>query len=141
MSIWPVFTHDNEGLPRILPAVTSNPGSSDLQRRESEGRRVFELVGEFPVRAEGEKRETDVGLVVGLTNAAGEVLAGLPDVPLLVPGLGAQGGDLSALSGSQRQAPNVINVSRGVLYGEDGTPGEQAARYAGQIAGALKVEC
>ena len=81
-----------------------------------------------------------VGLVVGLTNAAEEVLAGLPDVPLLIPGLGAQGGDLSALSGSQRRAPNVVNVSRGVLYGENGTPGEHAAHYAAQIAGALRAE-
>ena len=61
-------------------------------------------------------------------------------MPLLIPGLGAQGGDLSALSGSQRQAPNVVNVSRGVLYGENGTLGEHAAHYAAQIAGALRAE-
>ena len=137
-SLEPFLDYAGKGI--YLLAVTSNPGSADLQRRESGGRRVFELVGEFPVRAADQDRGTDVGLVVGLTNAAEEVLAGLPDVPLLIPGLGAQGGDLSALSGSQRQAPHVVNVSRGVLYGEDGTPGEHAARYAAQIAGALQAE-
>ena len=80
----------------------------------------------------------DVGLVVGLTNAAQEVLDGLPDVPLLVPGLGAQGGDLAALKGSGRTAPIVVNVSRGVTYpGDKGTPGELAKRYAEEIAAVL----
>ena len=78
-----------------------------------------------------------MGLVVGLTNAGEDVLAGLPDVPLLIPGLGAQGGDLSALKGSGRTAPNVVNVSRGVLYGKEGSPADLAARFAVQIAKAL----
>jgi orotidine-5'-phosphate decarboxylase len=73
-----------------------------------------------------------------LTNADEDVLAGLPDVPLLIPGLGAQGGDLSMLTGAERQAPNVVNVSRGVLYGEAGSPRECATRYAEEIAGALQ---
>ena len=135
-SLEPFLDYPGKGI--YLLAVTSNPGSADLQRRESGGRRIFELVGEFAGRSVEENRGTEVGLVVGLTNAAEEVLAGLPDVPLLIPGLGAQGGDLSALTGARRQAPNVVNVSRGVLYGEDGTPGEHAARYAGQIADALQ---
>ncbi|NRB27962.1 MAG: orotidine-5'-phosphate decarboxylase, partial [Roseibacillus sp.] len=53
-------------------------------------------------------------------------------------GLGAQGGDLSMLTGAERQAPNVVNVSRGVLYGEAGSPRECATRYAEEIAGALQ---
>jgi orotidine-5'-phosphate decarboxylase len=55
---------------------------------------------------------------VGLTNAA-EVLDKIPDAPLLVPGLGAQGGDLAALAAAARTAPDVINVSRGILYAAD----------------------
>ena len=136
-SLEPFLDYEGKGI--YLLAVTSNPGSADLQRRESEGRRIYEWVGEFAERAAGEGRRTEVGLVVGLTNVGEDVLAGLPDVPLLIPGLGAQGGDLSALTGAKRQAPNVVNVSRGVLYGEEGTPGEQATRYAGQIAEALQA--
>jgi len=43
----------------------------------------------------------------------------MPDAPLLVPGLGAQGGDLDALAAANRSAPDVINVSRGILYAGD----------------------
>ena len=127
---------DEEGKGVYALAVTSNPGSADIQRCEVDGRKVYERVGDFAERAREEGRATDVGLVVGLTNAAVEVLAGLPDVPLLVPGLGAQGGDLSALKGSGREAPIVVNVSRGVLYGDEAC-GVLAERFAGEIAEVL----
>ena len=134
-SLEPFLDYEGKGI--YLLAVTSNPGSADLQRRESDGVKIFELVGQFAGRASEEGRKTEVGLVVGLTNAGGDVLTGLPDVPLLIPGLGAQGGDLSALTGSGRQAPNVVNVSRGVIYGNEGSPAELADRYAREIAEAL----
>ncbi len=137
-SLEPFLDYEGKGI--YLLAVTSNPGSADLQRRESEGVPIYEIVGQFAGRASTEGRQTDVGLVVGLTNAGGDVLAGLPDVPLLIPGLGAQGGDLSALTGSGRKAPNVVNVSRGVLYGKEGSPAELANRFAREIAEALGQE-
>lgn len=102
-----------------LLAVTSNPGSADFQQQVlADGRRVFELVTALGDRAKLEKKATDVGYVVGLTNAA-DVLPKIPDAPLLIPGLGAQGGDLSALASARRTSPDVINVSRGILYAED----------------------
>ncbi len=102
-----------------LLAVTSNPGSADFQRQVlADGRSVFELVTALGERAKSEDRATDVGYVVGLTNAE-NVLAKIPDAPLLVPGLGAQGGDLASLATAGRSAPDVINVSRGILYAAD----------------------
>lgn len=71
---------------------------------------------------------TDVGYVVGLTNAA-DVLSRIPDAPLLIPGLGAQGGDLKALAAAGRSAPDVINVSRGILYAEDDRSFAQRAQF------------
>lgn len=120
-------------------AVTSNPGSADIERQDVGGRKIYEIVGDFARRAQEEGRATDVGLVVGLTNAAEKVLAALPDVPLLIPGLGAQGGDLQALKGSGRTAPNVVNVSRGVLYAgaEGDSYRDLAERYAAEIAAVL----
>lgn len=109
---------DWEGKGIYLLAVTSNPGSADFQRRDCEGRAVFQRVGDLCERANSEKRQTTTGLVVGLTNADGEVLGKLPDVPLLIPGLGAQGGSLAALAGSGREAPGVVNVSRGISYAD-----------------------
>jgi orotidine-5'-phosphate decarboxylase len=130
-SIEPFLNWEGKGI--YLLAVTSNPGSADFQRQTlADGRSVFELVTALGERAAG--LPTDVGYVVGLTNAAG-VLQRIPDAPLLVPGLGAQGGDLAELAAAARTAPDVINVSRGVLYADDGyTFGERARRWAERIS-------
>ena len=116
-SIEPFLDWEGKGI--YLLAVTSNAGSADFQQQKlADGRSVYELVLGLGERAKEEKRATDVGYVVGLTNAA-DVLDKIPDAPLLVPGLGAQGGDLAALAGAKRTAPDVINVSRGILYAAD----------------------
>jgi orotidine-5'-phosphate decarboxylase len=102
---------------------------------------VFELVTALGQRAGAEDRKTDVGYVLGLTNAAG-VLEKFPDAPLLVPGLGAQGGDLSALAAAARTAPDVINVSRGILYaGDERGFGARAKDWAEKIAAAFIPKC
>ena len=76
--------------------------------------------------------------MVGLTNASDEILAKIPDVPLLVPGLGAQGGDLAGLAGQERAAPILINVSRGIMFGKDERSyTERAKGYADDIADIL----
>jgi orotidine-5'-phosphate decarboxylase len=134
-SIEPFLGWEGKGI--YLLAVTSNAGSADFQRQTlADGRSVFELVTALGERAKG--LPTDVGYVVGLTNAAG-VLAKIPDAPLLVPGLGAQGGDLVALAAAARTAPDVINVSRGILYADDGSSyGERAASWAARISQAYE---
>ena len=108
-----------EGKAVYLLAVTSNPGSADIERQKVGDRYVFELVQDFGKRAQEAGAKTDVGFVVGLTNAAPEVLERVVDAPLLIPGLGAQGGDVAALAGGNRTAPNVVNVSRGISYAQD----------------------
>jgi len=133
-SVEPFLDWEGKGI--YLLALTSNPGSADLQRLKIDGETIYAKIGKMASRAQVEGRATDVGLVVGLTNAGPEVLEALPDVPLLVPGLGAQGGSLSALGGGSRKAPIVVNVSRGVLYG-DGSPRELADKYHEEIAKAL----
>ena len=110
---------DYAGKAVYLLAVTSNAGTADFQQQDlKDGRKVFELVTALGERAKTEGRATDVGYVVGLTNSE-SVLPKMPDAPLLVPGLGAQGGDLGALAAAGRSAPDVINVSRGILYAQD----------------------
>jgi orotidine-5'-phosphate decarboxylase len=134
-SVEPFLRYPGKGV--YLLAVTSNPGATDLELHElADGRRVFELVGDLAARAPGSAAgEGSIGLVLGLTNASPEVLARLPDVPLLVPGLGAQGGDLEALRGTGRAAPAVVNVSRGILYSDEHIPfAEKARDYANRIA-------
>jgi orotidine-5'-phosphate decarboxylase len=134
-SVEPFLQHPGKGV--YLLGVTSNPGAADLELHElASGRRVFELVGDLAARApETPAGEGSIGLVLGLTNVSDDVLARMPDVPLLIPGLGAQGGDLETLRGAKRKAPSVINVSRGILYADAHlTLAEKAKEYANRIA-------
>ena len=112
-------------------AVTSNPGAADIEMQKvSAEKHIFEIVCDMIQDA------PQAGLVVGLTNASGDVLSRIPDVPLLIPGLGAQGGDVAALHGSGRKAPLLVNVSRGILYAEpEKSFAEKAAYWAKLIAG------
>lgn len=130
---------DYEGKGVYLLAVTSNPGSADIERQAlADGRKVYQLVGDMVERAAKEQRLTDVGMVVGLTNADGDILSRLPDAPLLIPGLGAQGGDLSSLKGSGKCAPPLVNVSRGILYqNPEQSFAHKAETFAKSIAQAL----
>src|SRR5690606_10154461 len=93
-SVEPFLQYPGKGV--YLLAVTSNPGAADLELRDlADRRRVFDLVGELAARAaDTPAGEGGAGLVLGLTNASGDILARLPDVPLLIPGLGVQGGAL-----------------------------------------------
>ena len=135
----PFLNHPGKAV--YLLAVTSNAGSADIERQVlANGRKVYQLVGDMVERARTEGAATEVGMVMGLTNANSELLSELPDAPLLIPGLGAQGGDLSALTGGNRQAPPVINVSRGILYRDlELTLAQRAEKYALQIREALSL--
>ncbi len=110
-----------------LLGITSNPGAADIQQqRLADGRRVFEVVAAMAGEHDG------TGLVVGLTQAGDdEMWRRLPDLPLLVPGFGAQGGELDGLKRRPGSAPVLVNVSRGVLYpGPDKDPAQAAEEYA-----------
>lgn len=132
-SVEPFLQYPGKGV--YLLGVTSNAGAADLETHKlADGRHVFELVGDMAKRVD----DGSIGLVLGLTNASSEVLAKLPDVPLLIPGLGAQGGDLEALKGESRTAPSVVNVSRGILYSDPELSFlEKARNYADKIANVL----
>ena len=104
---------------------TSNPGAADLQHLEAAGRPFYLQVAAL---AERVNAAGNVGLVAGTTAPAevGELRAA-SSLPFLLPGIGAQGGDLEA---SLRAAWNgdpaacLVNASRSVLYAAD--PGAEA---------------
>ncbi len=128
----PFLKYTDKGL--YLLAVTSNPGAKDIELQSNGSRQVFEIVADMTQVSE------QVGLVVGLTNASGDVLQKIPDVPLLIPGLGAQGGDLAALKGSGRKAPLLVNVSRGITASSDDMSfAVRAEMWKRKIAEALTV--
>ena len=99
--------------------LTSNPGSHDFQRRLVDGRPLYEHVMHTALSW---NRSSDIGFVVGATNAAelAELRTIFPDVPFLIPGIGTQGGDAAATLQSNGSGPAVYNVSRGLLYIDEG---------------------
>jgi orotidine-5'-phosphate decarboxylase len=138
-SIEPYLRHDDKGL--FLLCRTSNPGGDDLQAQtlaggEPAGERVFERVARLAAGAWN--RNGQLGLVVGATYPAEieRVRALAPTLPLLIPGVGAQGGDAAATvrAGWRPGGAIVVNSSRAVLYASGGDDFAAAARHAAQAA-------
>jgi len=130
----------------FLLCRTSNPGGDDLQNQRLSSVPGQPLVYEHIARlAQGEwNLNGQLGLVVGATYPAeiARVREIAPDLPLLIPGLGAQGGDAAATvqAGWSANAPIVVNSSRVILYASAGADFAQAARReASQTRDALQA--
>jgi orotidine-5'-phosphate decarboxylase len=117
----------------IVLGVTSNAGAEDFQFLPVNGRPLFETVIE---RTAQWGSPEDLMFVVGATRP--EILARVralaPRHFFLVPGVGAQGGDLQAVmdAGMTSDGGLLINSSRGVLYAGKGEEAIPAARRAAQ---------
>lgn len=117
----------------IVLGVTSNAGAEDFQFLPVNGRPLFETVIERTAQWGGPE---DLMFVVGATRP--EILARVralaPRHFFLVPGVGAQGGDLQAVmdAGMTSDGGLLINSSRGVLYAGKGEEAIPAARRAAQ---------
>jgi orotidine-5'-phosphate decarboxylase len=141
-SVEPYLRWDGKGV--ILLCRTSNPGGDDLQAQRLEGgERVFERVARLA--AGPWNRNGQVGLVVGATypGEVARVRELAPTLPLLIPGIGAQGGDAEATvrAGWRGRAaattgPIVVSSSRAVLYA--GHTLEAFAAAARQVADASR---
>ena len=135
-SIEPYLRYPGKGA--ILLCRTSNAGGDDLQAQPlASGERLFERIARL---AQTEwNRNGQLGLVVGATYPAEieRVRELAPTLPLLIPGVGAQGGDAAAtVKAGWRQidgrttAPIVVNSSRAILYASAGEDFAAAARQA-----------
>ena len=118
----------------FLLARTSNPSAPDLQDQPVGNRPLYEEVARLAVGWDAAHAGT-CGLVVGATYP--EELARLreiaPDLPFLIPGIGAQGGSLEAAVAHGPTASGVgpvINSSRGIIYASQGPDFAEAARAA-----------
>ncbi len=114
-AVTPFTTYADRGV--FLLCHTSNPGATDLQTLPCPSRPLYEIVAEKAV-------EWGTGLVVGATypEALARVRALAPRQWILLPGIGAQGGDVkSALAAGLRDdgLGVVVNSSRGILYADD----------------------
>ncbi len=130
-SVDPYLKYRDRGV--IVLCRTSNPGARDFQDLESGGKRLYRHVAERVARdwnAAG-----NCMLVIGATypEELAEIRAVVGDLPFLVPGVGAQGGDVAAAVKAGRTADGfglVLNSSRGILYASSGEDFEAAARAA-----------
>ncbi len=128
-SIEPYLPYDGKGL--ILLCRTSNPGGSDLQFQTlANGDKLYEHVAKLA--AGPWNRDGRLGLVVGATFPAelARVRELAPTLPLLIPGVGAQGGDAAATvqAAWRPDGPIVVNSSRAVLYAGSGDDFASQAR-------------
>lgn len=115
----------------FLLVRTSNPGAKDLQDLDAGGQPLYLAIAER-VAAWAEEHE-GIGAVVGATwpEELAEVRRVLgDDVPILVPGVGAQGGSAAEVVKAAGSGPLLVNSSRGILYAGDGS--EAAMRGAAE---------
>jgi orotidine-5'-phosphate decarboxylase len=130
-SIEPFLRQPQHGA--FLLCRTSNAGGSQLQMLDVGGERLYERIARLAVMDWNINGQ--LGLVVGATypNELARVRAIAPQLPLLVPGIGAQGGDIDATLLAGLDADNaglVINSSRAILYAGSGESFAQQARQA-----------
>ena len=122
----------------ILLALTSNKGAFDFQTLSTEGVPLYQQV---LTRSQQWLNAQNLMYVVGATKAEylAEIRHIVPDAFLLVPGVGAQGGDLAQVCkyGLNESVGLIINASRAVIYASQG---EDFASKAGEAAHTLQQE-
>ena len=125
-SIQPFIAHNDRGL--FVLCRTSNPGSADFQEMEISDWRALDREANQPLymhvaRTAAEWSE-NVGLVVGATfpGSISAIRQALPHTWLLIPGVGAQGGDIAATLAAGLRADGaglIVNVTRGISLADD----------------------
>ncbi|QJD98925.1 orotidine-5'-phosphate decarboxylase [Massilia forsythiae] len=139
-SVEPYMEWEDRGV--IVLCRTSNAGGSDLQFLDAGGRPLYQHVAQLV--ADKWNRNGQCALVVGATfpDELAQVRSIVGDMPLLVPGIGAQGGDIGATVAAGRTADGagmMINSSRAIIYAEP-QDDEDFAAAARRVARATRDE-
>ncbi len=126
-SVQPFLDFPGKGV--FVLVRTSNPGARDFQEIEAGGTPLFERVARSALTW-GTDQPGDVGYVVGATGEAAlrSIRSFAPEVPMLIPGVGAQGGDADAVVASAGTGTILVNSSRQIIYASDGKDFAEAAR-------------
>ncbi len=129
-SLQPFIEYEDKGV--FILCRTSNPGSADLQDLKIGKQPLYEVVAR---KALEWNEYGNIGLVVGATypEDINRVRKICPDMPILIPGVGKQGGDLEAavrngVDANKEKA--IINSSRGIIFASKGKDFAEAARAA-----------
>jgi len=129
-SVAPFLKNRRQGA--FILALTSNPGARDFQYLPVRGKPLYEHV---VAKVKKWNTKNNCGLVVGATRPSElkRIRSLAPDMPLLIPGIGVQGGDVEAAVryGCDRRGElAVINASRSIMYASRGDDFARAARTA-----------
>jgi orotidine-5'-phosphate decarboxylase len=140
-AVAPFLARRDKGV--FLLCLTSNPGAADFETQAGADGPLYLRVAQ---QAQQWNQAGNAGLVVGATRpeAFSELRALAPGMPFLVPGVGAQGGDLDAVVRHGRDTDGaglVINASRAVLYTSGGEDFAGAARRAAEELRAAIERC
>jgi orotidine-5'-phosphate decarboxylase len=132
-TIEPYLKHAGKGV--IVLCRTSNPGGSDLQFLNVAPNEEPLYLHVAKLAAQQWNSSSQISLVVGATfpEEIAKVRAIVGDMPLLIPGIGAQGGDIDATVGAGKITGKpgtgmIINSSRAILYASSGPDFAKAAR-------------
>jgi orotidine-5'-phosphate decarboxylase len=130
-SLEPFLSYEDRGV--IILCRTSNPGARDLQDLQVGERKLYEVVAQLA--ASRWNSRGNCALVVGATypQELAQVRALTGDMPFLVPGVGAQGGDVQAVVSHGQTADGaglMVSSSRGILYAARDETWIEAARTA-----------
>lgn len=128
-TIAPFTQYQDKGV--IVLCRTSNPGAAELQNQRVGKVPLYQVVADLA--ANQWNGAGNLLLVVGATadEEMRQIRARTGNMPFLVPGIGAQGGDLAAVIAAGMDASGnglIINSSRAILYASDGADFAQAAR-------------
>jgi len=130
-SLEPFLAYEDRGV--IVLCRTSNPGAGDLQDLDTGGHKLFEVVAQLA--ATRWNTRGNCALVVGATypKELARVRALTGDMPFLVPGVGAQGGDVEAVIRNGQTTTGdglMVSSSRAILYAASDDTWIEAARTA-----------
>lgn len=130
-SVKPFLEFDDKWV--ILLAATSNQGGQDFQYLEVQGEELYKRVIHTSLQWGSDE---NMMYVVGATRpeALKEIRKIIPDHFLLIPGIGAQGGDLKAVceNGLNAECGLLVNSSRGIIYADDSKDFAKAAKNEAQ---------
>ena len=114
----PFLQYPNKGV--YVLTLTSNPGANDILKKElANGKLISNYIAEQLSKKQSHSK-TSIGMVVGATQAKDlePVITEFPQAPLLIPGVGKQGGSINEFANSLSAHTGIplVNSSRSIIY-------------------------